>query len=97
MSITQSINGNEEKPLNMILDEIPRSRIAIICDHDGNVLWNSIPNNTFSYLTADETMESLKRSLESWKNVMSHHPRLGRANMQLLHMRKSRELRTYSK
>lgn len=81
MSITQSINKNEEKPLNMILGEIPRSRIAIICDHDGDVLWNSIRSNTSSYLTADETMESLKRSPESWKNVMNHHPRLERANM----------------
>lgn len=67
MSVTQNINENEEKLLNMILGEIPSSRIAIICDHDGNILWNSIRDNTTSYLTIDETKESLKRSIESWK------------------------------
>lgn len=67
MSITQRINKNEEKLLNMILGEIPSSRIAIICDHDGNILWNSIRDGTSSYLSMDETKESLKRSLESWK------------------------------
>ncbi|MFQ5497475.1 MAG: hypothetical protein ACE5DU_06275 [Nitrosopumilus sp.] len=67
MSITQSVNENEEKLLNMVLGEIPSSRIAIICDQDGNILWNSVRDNTASYLTMDETKESLKRSLESWK------------------------------
>lgn len=67
MSITQRINENEEKLLNMILGEIPSSRVAIICDHDGNILWNSIRDGTSSYLSMDETKESLKRSIESWK------------------------------
>ncbi len=67
MSITQNVNEHEEKLLNMILGEIPSSRVAIICDHDGNILWNSIRNNTTSYLNMDETKESLKRSIESWK------------------------------
>ncbi len=66
MSHMQKINENEEKLLNMILGEIPSSRIAIICDHDGNILWNSIRDNTTSFLNMDETKESLKRSLESW-------------------------------
>ncbi|KEQ56716.1 hypothetical protein AAA799B03_00949 [Marine Group I thaumarchaeote SCGC AAA799-B03] len=66
MSVTQNVNENEEKLLNMILGEIPSSRVAIICDHDGNILWNSIRDNTTSYLTVDETKESLKRSIESW-------------------------------
>ena len=67
MSVAQNVNENEEKLLNMILGEIPSSRIAIICDQDGNILWNSVRDNTTSYLTMDETKESLKRSLESWK------------------------------
>ena len=66
MSVSQQINKNEEKLLNMILGEIPSSRVAIICDHDGNILWNSIRDNTTSFLTLDETKESLKRSIESW-------------------------------
>ena len=67
MSATQNMSENEEKLLNMILGEIPSSRIAIICDHDANILWNSIRDNTTSYLSIDETKESLKRSIESWK------------------------------
>jgi len=67
MSMSQSVNEHEEKLLNMILGEIPSSRVAIICDHDGNILWNSIRDNTTSYLSMDETKESLKRSIESWQ------------------------------
>ncbi|WP_067959272.1 hypothetical protein [Nitrosopumilus sp. Nsub] len=66
MSATQIIHENEEKLLNMILGEIPSSRIAIICDHDGNILWNSVRDNTTSFLSIDETKESLKRSIDSW-------------------------------
>ncbi len=67
MSATRNVNENEEKLLNMILGEIPSSRIAIICDHDANILWNSIRDNTTSYLSTDETKESLKRSIKSWR------------------------------
>jgi len=67
MSMSQSVSDHEEKLLNMILGEIPSSRVAIICDHDGNILWNSIRDNTTSYLSMDETKESLKRSIESWQ------------------------------
>jgi len=66
MCTVQTVNENEEKLLNMILGEIPSTRIAIICDHDGNILWNSVRDNTTSYLNIDETKESLKRSLDSW-------------------------------
>lgn len=66
MSTTQIIHENEEKLLNMILGEIPSSRIALICDHDGNILWNSVRDNTTSFLSIDETKESLKRSIGSW-------------------------------
>ncbi len=67
MSVAQSVNEHEEKLLNMILGEIPSSRVAIICDHDGNILWNSIRDTTTSYLSMDETKESLKRSIKSWQ------------------------------
>ena len=67
MAMSQSVSEHEEKLLNMILGEIPSSRVAMICDHDGNILWNSIRDNTTSYLTMDETKESLKRSIKSWQ------------------------------
>ena len=55
--MSQSVSEHEEKLLNMILGEIPSSRVAMICDHDGNIFWNSIRDNTTSYLTMDETKE----------------------------------------
>ena len=67
MSMSQSVSEHEEKLLNMILGEIPSSRVAMICDHDGNILWNSIRDNITSYLSMDETKESLKRSIKSWQ------------------------------
>ena len=67
MSMSQSASEHEEKLLNMILGEIPSSRVAMICDHDGNILWNSIRDNITSYLSMDETKESLKRSIKSWQ------------------------------
>ncbi len=77
MSTIQTVNENEEKLLNMILGEIPSTRIAIICDHDGNILWNSIRDNTTSYLNIDETKESLKRSLDSWDSRDKLFPKIG--------------------
>jgi len=65
--MSQSVSEREEKLLNMILGEIPSSRVAMICDHDGNILWNSIRDNITSYLSMDETKESLKRSIKSWQ------------------------------
>ncbi len=77
MSISEAVHEHEEKLLNMILGEIPSSRVAIICDHDGNILWNSIRDNTASYLTMDETKESLKRSIESWQERDKFSAKIG--------------------
>ena len=77
MSMAQSVSENEEKLLNMILGEIPSSRLAIICDHDGNILWNSIRDKTTSYLSMDETKESLKRSIESWRERKKLSSKIG--------------------
>ena len=77
MSVAQSVSEHEEKLLNMILGEIPSSRVAIICDHDGNILWNSIRDNTTSYLSMDETKNSLKRSIESWQERKKLSAKIG--------------------
>jgi len=77
MSVIEQINENEEKLLNMILGEIPSSRVAIICDHEGNILWNSVRDNTTSFLTLEETKESLKRSIDSWDKRNELFPKIG--------------------
>jgi len=78
MSVAQNLNEHEEKLLNMILGEIPSSRIAIICDHDGNILWNSIRDGTTSYLNMNETKESLKRSIKSWEERDRYSEKIGK-------------------
>ena len=77
LSVAQNVSENEEKLLNMILGEIPSSRLAIICDHDGNILWNSVRDGTTSYLSVDETKESLKRAIESWDKREQLAPKIG--------------------
>ena len=67
MSITETVDETEQKLLNMILGEIPSSRIAIICDKNGNILWNSVRDNTSSYLSLEETKDSLHRAIQSWE------------------------------
>ena len=78
MSVTETIDENEQKLLNMILGEIPSSRIAIICDQNGNILWNSKRDNTTSYLTLDETKESLLRSIQSWQKRGTLSEKIGK-------------------
>lgn len=34
---------------------------------DGFILWNSVRDNATSYLSVDETKESLKRAIKSWQ------------------------------
>ena len=67
MSIAETVDETEQKLLNMILGEIPSSRIAIICDKNGNILWNSVRDNTSSYLSLEETKDSLHRAIQSWE------------------------------
>ena len=78
MSIMESLDENEQKLLNMILGEIPSSRIAIICDQNGSILWNSKRDNTTSYLTLDETKESLLRSIQSWQKRGTLSEKIGK-------------------
>ena len=77
MAATQNVTEHEEKLLNMIMGEIPSSRVAIICDHDGNILWNSVRDGTTSYLSMDETKESLKRSIVSWEERKKLSSKIG--------------------
>ena len=78
MSLTETLDENEQKLLNMILGEIPSSRVAIICDQNGSILWNGKRDNTISYLTLDETKESLNRSIQSWQKRDTLSEKIGK-------------------
>jgi hypothetical protein len=84
MSTTKNVSENEEKLLNMILGEIPSSRVAIICDPEGVILWNSIRDNTTSYFSMDETKESLKRSIKSWQEREKLSAKIGNGKYEIV-------------
>ena len=57
----------EGKMVSMIMEANKYVRYAAICDENANILWQSHRNNVDNILTLDETKESLKRSIDTWK------------------------------
>jgi len=64
--MSQEMN-NEGKLCSMIMEANKYVRFAAVCDNDGQILWNSHRNEVNNILTLEETKDSLKRSLETWK------------------------------
>ena len=64
--MTQQIN-DEGKLVSMIMEANKYVRFAAICDTDGKILWNSHRNDVENILTLEETKDSLKRALATWK------------------------------
>jgi len=58
---------SEGKLVSMILEANQYVRFAAVCDIDGKILWNSHRNDVNNILTLDETKDSLKRSIDTWK------------------------------
>ena len=64
--MTQQID-DEGKLVSMIMEANKYVRFAAICDTGGKILWNSHRNDVENILTLDETKDSLKRALATWK------------------------------
>jgi hypothetical protein len=58
---------DEGKLVSMIMEANQYVRFAAICDQEGKILWNSHRNDVKNILTLEETKQSLKRALETWK------------------------------
>ena len=58
---------DEGKLVSMIMEANKYVRFAAICDSDGKILWNSHRNDVENILTLEETKDSLKRALATWK------------------------------
>lgn len=78
MSLNKEILDDEGKMASMIMEGIPKARFALICDENGEILWNSQRNNVKHLLTLEETKKSLKRALQSWHLRDELAPKLGK-------------------
>lgn len=67
MSTTEQRMDDEGKLVSMIMEANQYVRFAVICDQEGKILWNSHRNDVKNILTLEETKQSLKRALETWK------------------------------
>lgn len=68
----------EGKLINMVMESNKYIRFAAICDQDGKILWNSHRNNVNNILTLEETKESLKRALQTWKERYALSGKIGK-------------------
>ena len=71
---------NEGKLCSMIMEANEFVRFAAVCDADGQILWNSHRNEVNNILTLEETKDSLKRSLETWKARDELSAKIGNGN-----------------
>jgi len=78
MSTNGEMLDDERKLVNMIMEGIPKARFSLICDENGEVLWNSQRNDTKRLLAFEETKKSLKRALESWRLRDELSPKIGK-------------------
>lgn len=71
--MSQELN-NEGKLVSMIMEANKYARFAAVCDEGGDILWQSHRNDVNNILSLEETKESLKRSMDTWKSrdVLSH-------------------------
>lgn len=67
MSTIEQRMDDEGKLVSMIMEANQYVRFAAICDQEGKILWNSHRNDVKNILTLEETKQSLKRALETWK------------------------------
>jgi len=69
---------SEGKLVSMIMEGIQYARYAAVCDIEGNILWNSLRNNSQNILTLEETKDSLKRAIENWNQRDSLSSKIGK-------------------
>lgn len=78
MSTTEQRMDDEGKLVSMIMEANQYVRFAAICDQEGKILWNSHRNDVKNILTLEETKQSLKRALETWKKKDDLSAKIGK-------------------
>ena len=56
-----------EKLLNMLMDFNPLVRFTAVCSKDGEIEWSSQRDDVTNIIPIEDTKESIKRAVESWK------------------------------
>ncbi len=69
---------NEGKLVSMIMEANKYARFAAVCDTKGEILWQSHRNDVNNILSLEETKESLKRSMDTWKSRDGLSDKIGR-------------------
>ena len=62
----------------MIMGEIPSARYAVICNMQGDILWNSKKDKQTNLLTLEETKDSIRRAIASWRERDKLSAKIGR-------------------
>lgn len=56
-----------EKLLNMLMDFNDSIRFAVVCDKDGEILWNSQRKGLKNIVPLADTKKTLKRAINAWQ------------------------------
>lgn len=78
--MAQELDDPEGKLLSMIMEANDSVRFAAICDEEGKIIWNGKRNGINNILSLQETKDSLRRAISTWKirNELSHKIGKGR-------------------
>ncbi len=83
---------DEGRLVSMMLEANKNVRYACICDSEGKILWNSRRNNIVSMITLEETIDSVKRACESWRERDKLSGKIGRGRFAIVDYEKLKRI-----
>ena len=83
MGMSQQMD-DEGKLVSMMMEANQYVRFAAICNSAGEILWSSHRNDSTNILTLDETKESLKRALNTWKDRDDLSAKIGKGKFAIV-------------
>jgi hypothetical protein len=75
---------DEGKLVSMIMEANKYVRFAAICDHNGEILWNSRRHHANNILSLEETKASLKRAFHTWKEREELSAKIGKGKFAIV-------------
>ena len=74
----EELDDKHKLLLDMIMESSKDVRFAAVTDMDGKILWNSTRTDVKHILTLEETKETIKRAIASWKSRFNITYKVGR-------------------
>ncbi len=74
----EELDDKHKLLLDMIMESSKDVRFAAVSDMDGKILWNSTRTDVKHILTLEETKETIKRAIASWKSRFNITSKVGR-------------------